>query len=407
MSGSWTTLSVAECLAPMSIRGASKVQARDYQLSGRFPVIDQGQNQIAGWTDDAGAVISQPLPLIVFGDHTRAFKYIEVPFARGADGTQLLRPKPDIDPLFFFYACRAIDLPARGYNRHLTVLKEQEISLPNYCEEQKAIGLVLRRVELALTQHSVLIGALQTLKLAAMRDLFTRGLRGEPQKETDIGRLPESWSVDPIGLHHSVVSGGTPSRGSEAYWRGGTIPWGKTTEVNYCVIHQTEEHITQAGLHESAAKLLPAGTLLLAMYGKGVKRGKVAALGIEATCNQACAAIRPIRDSIETKYLYHFLASRYECIRQLAHGGQQQNLNLDIVRDLSVAFPLDKSEQREIVTILDTIDRKIDLHKQKLAVLEQLFKSLLHKLMTGETRVDALDLSALDSPQTLPAQITA
>lgn len=399
---SWATESVADCIVPVSVAGKTKIQSRDYKSSGRFPVIDQGQERIAGWTDDESAVIETPLPLVVFGDHTRAFKFLDVPFARGADGTQLLRPKPGIDPLFFFYACRAIDLPARGYNRHFTVLKEKELSYPGGYGEQKAIAAVLRQTESLLAQQSALLEMLQELKRAAMSRLFTRGLRGEAQKETKIGLVPESWEFDSLGAHHTVVSGGTPSRSNSSFWTGGTIPWVKTTEVNYCVISETEEHITPRGLENSAAKMLPAGTLLMAMYGQGVTRGKVAILGIEATCNQACAAIIPKNDAVLPRYLYHFLTWRYDEIRSLAHGGQQQNLNLEIVRDLPIVYPKTDDEQNKIITILDSIDRKIALHRQKSAVLEDLFQSLLHKLMTGEIRVVDLDLSALS---VAPAQI--
>ena len=402
MNEAWASTSVAACLVPVSIAGKSKVQARDYKPTGLFPVIDQGQEQIAGWTDDESAVIDAPLPLVVFGDHTRAFKYLDTPFARGADGTQLLRPQANIDPLFFFYACRAIDLPARGYNRHFTVLKEKELAYPLDASEQKALAGVLRKTESALQQQKALLDNLQELKRAAMRELFTRGLRGEAQKETEIGLVPESWELASIGSHHSVVSGGTPSRGNPAYWTGGTIPWVKTTEVDYCAINETGEHITPLGLESSAAKMLPVGTLLMAMYGQGVTRGKVAILGIEAACNQACAAITPKDDAVLPRYLYHFLTSRYDEIRALAHGGQQQNLNLEIVRGLPVAHPQADDEQNEIVAILDAIDRKIALHRQKRAVLEELFQSLLHKLMTGEIRVADLDLSALP-----PASATA
>ena len=399
---SWATESVADCIVPVSVAGKTKIQSRDYKSSGRFPVIDQGQERIAGWTDDESAVIETPLPLVVFGDHTRAFKFLDVPFARGADGTQLLRPKPGIDPLFFFYACRAIDLPARGYNRHFTVLKDKELSYPGGYGEQKAIAAVLRQTESLLAQQSALLEMLQELKRAAMSRLFTRGLRGEAQKETEIGLVPESWEFDSLGAHHTVVSGGTPSRSNSSFWTGGTIPWVKTTEVNYCVISETEEHITPRGLENSAAKMLPGGTLLMAMYGQGVTRGKVAILGIEATCNQACAAITPKNDAVLPRYLYHFLTWRYDEIRSLAHGGQQQNLNLEIVRDLPIVYPKTDDEQNKIITILDSIDRKIALHRQKSAVLEDLFQSLLHKLMTGEIRVADLDLSALS---VAPAQI--
>ncbi|GAA0792843.1 restriction endonuclease subunit S [Cupriavidus gilardii] len=407
MSQLWDTASVADCLVPVSTAGRTKIQTRDYKPAGRFPVIDQGQEQIAGWTDDESAVIDSPLPLIVFGDHTRAFKFVDRPFARGADGTQLLRPKASIDPLFFFYACRAIDLPARGYNRHFTVLKEKELSYPVNANEQQSVAGVLHKAELALQQQTTLLGNLQELKRAAMRELFTRGLRGEAQKETEIGLVPESWELAPIGAHHAVVSGGTPSRGNPAFWSGGTIPWAKTTEVDYCVITETEEHITPLGLESSAAKMLPAGTLLMAMYGQGITRGKVAILGIEATCNQACAAITPKDDAVLPRYLYHFLTWRYEAIRSLAHGGQQQNLNLEIVRDLPVVYPQSKDEQDEIVTILDAIDRKIDLHRAKREVLEELFESLLRKLMTGEIAVSDLDLSALSPASTQHEEATA
>lgn len=407
MSRLWDAASVADCLVTVPTAGKTKVQARDYKPSGRFQVIDQGQEPVAGWTDDESAVIESPLPLIVFGDHTRAFKFVDRPFARGADGTQLLRPKDGIDPLFFFYACRAIDLPARGYNRHFTILKEKELAYPLNTTEQRAIAGVLRKTESALQQQTALIDNLRELKRASMRELFTRGLRGEPRKDTEIGLMPESWEVAAIGTHHAVASGGTPSRGNPAFWSGGTIPWVKTTEVDYCVITETEEHITPHGLESSAAKMLPAGTLLMAMYGQGITRGKVAILGIEAACNQACAAIMPKDGTVLPRYLYHFLTWRYDAIRSLAHGGQQQNLNLEIVRELPLTFPQSQDEQCDIVTILDAVDRKIDLHQKKHKVLEELFESLLHKLMTGEIAVSHLDLSAPSPASTQPEEAKA
>jgi len=267
-------------------------------------------------------------------------------------------------------------------------------------KEQVRMADSLELIQMAMTVENKAAESAQELKRATMTRLFTRGLRGEAQKETGIGLVPESWALDLLGAHHTVVSGGTPSRSNPAFWTEGTIPWVKTTEVDYCVVSETEEHITQQGLENSAAKMLPVGTLLMAMYGQGVTRGKIAILGIEAACNQACAAITPNDGAVHPRYLYHFLAWRYEAIRSLAHGGQQQNLNLEIVRDLPLAYPQALDEQREIVTLLDALDRKIALHRQKRAVLEELFQSLLHKLMTGEIRVADLDLSALSERTT-------
>ena len=390
----WSMATVESCLESLALRRMPKVLSRNYKPSGKYPIVDQGQNLIAGWTDDDGGLISTNLPVVVFGDHTRAFKYVDFPFVRGADGTQVLKPKPEINPLFFYYACRAIDLPSRGYNRHFRVLKEKEIPTPSL-HEQCSIAHALRRADDALSLQDEQLRTLAELKRAAMQTLFTRGLRGEAQKETEVGPMPESWELKPISSHFSVVSGGTPSRRVREFWMDGTIPWVKTIEIDYCVITNTEEYITQLGLEQSAAKILLPGTLLLAMYGQGVTRGKVAILGIEATCNQACAAISPNDGAVDTKYLYHFLVFRYESIRQLAHGGQQQNLNLEIVRNSPMSIPPDIETQGEIVDILDAIDRKIDLHQRKRAVLEELFKTLLHKLMTGEIRVGELSLAGL------------
>ncbi|HPG62717.1 MAG TPA: restriction endonuclease subunit S [Casimicrobium sp.] len=269
-----------------------------------------------------------------------------------------------------------------------------QVHVPPLSKQQR-IARVLDRCWDGIRTEQTIEHAASELKSAAMNELFTRGLRGETQKETEIGWVPESWSVDPLGAHHSVCSGGTPARGNPTYWTDGNIPWVKTTEVNYCLISKTEEQITQSGLSESAARLLPEGTLLMAMYGQGVTRGRVAILGIEAACNQACAAISATDSTVLGKYLYHFLTWRYEAIRQLAHGGQQQNLNLDIVRALPIASPNDADEQLEIVAVLDALDHKIALHQQKRAVLEELFKALLHKLMTGEIDVNDLELTAV------------
>jgi type I restriction enzyme S subunit len=318
-------------------------------------------------------------------------------------GVSAIRAGKKIDNTYLFYAlmfCKPIlESQSSGAifaSINKNTIKELEIPYFPYSDQVK-ISKVLHLINSKILNEITALDVAQQLKSSAMHTLFSLGLRGEPQRDTEIGQVPGSWEVETIGTHHSVVSGGTPSRGNPKYWIGGTIPWVKTTEVNYCTIAKSEEHITQSGLDDSAAKMLPKGTILMAMYGQGVTRGKVAILGTEAACNQACAAINSTSDVIEARYLYHFLSYRYEAIRQLAHGGQQQNLNLDIVRDLPIAFPKnDKEEQNDIIAILDAIDQKINLHKRKRAVLEKLFKSLLHKLMTGEVRVSELNLSALD-----------
>lgn len=314
----------------------------------------------------------------------------------------VLRAKVGVDPRFLAVVLHSRDFLAyavagttgvqhpRTSWAHIREFETPVLKL----KEQRRLSNVVWLVHEGIARSERLIEEAQALKRATMHILFTRGLRGEAQKDTEIGPMPESWGVEPISTHFTVVSGGTPSRRVQEFWLNGTIPWVKTTEIDYCVIKETEEHITAVGLDKSAAKKLPSGTLLLAMYGQGVTRGKVAILGIEATCNQACAAISSSDDIVDLKYLYHFLTFRYEAIRQLAHGGQQQNLNLEIVRNLHIALPPDRNMQIEIAAILDAIDCKIDLHQRKRAALEELFQALLHNLMIGKIRVGELEISA-------------
>jgi len=180
-------------------------------------------------------------------------------------------------------------------------LKEFHLSLPPRYQ-QKKIAFILSTVQQAIKSQERIIQTTTELKKALMHKLFTEGLRKEPQKKTAIGSIPKSWEVATIGEIAQLKSGGTPSRKNRMYWDGGDISWIKTGEVDYCKIVRTEEKITKEGLDQSAAKLFPAGTLLIAMYGQGVTRGKVAITGIEAATNQACAGIFPLQ-KVRTKYL--------------------------------------------------------------------------------------------------------
>ena len=403
MGEAWTNASVAECLVPVAVSGKTKIQARDYKPSGRFPVIDQGQEQIAGWTDEDSAVIDAPLPLIVFGDHTRAFKFVDRPFARGADGTQLLRPKPGIDPLFFFYACRAIDLPARGYNRHFTILKEKELAYPVDAHEQKTIAAVLRQTESALAQQSGLLEALEELKRSTMRELFTRGLRGEPQKETEIGPVPESWEVVPL---HSVaqVRGGTSFPPAFQGRNHGDLPFYKVSDMNLpgneVDMCSAANWICRTDLEQLRARPFPPETIIFPKVGGALHTNKKRLLTGDSLVDNNIMGMT-VRDRVNClpKYLFGWFQTIN--LSSIANAGPLPSINASQLYELKLPLPC-LDEQREIVAILDAIDRKIDLHRKKRAVLEELFKALLHKLMTGELRVGDLGLSALE-PQRMAA----
>ena len=256
--------------------------------------------------------------------------------------------------------------------------------------QQRAIAHALQTVQQAREATERVIAAARELKHSLMRHLFIYGpvpisqiARVELQ-ETEVGPIPAHWRMARLGEIADITSGGTPSRSKPEYWSG-EIPWVKTGEINYNLITNTEERITREGLENSSAKIIPRGTLLMAMYGQGVTRGRVAILGIDAALNQACAAILVPEGTIDKRFLFQFFAFRYESIRNLGHGTHQTNLSATLLKKVPILLP-GLEEQRTIARILATVDAKIAAEEGRRGALEALFHSLLHHLMTGKIR---------------------
>jgi type I restriction enzyme, S subunit len=127
---SWSRASFDETFSVISDQGR-RLPESDYKQQGTFPVIDQGEKQIGGYTDNAALVCHGPFPLIIFGDHTRRVKLVEQPFVVGAQGIKLLGPSTAFSPKFLFYQFPVLELPDRGYSRHFQfVRKLQFITAP-------------------------------------------------------------------------------------------------------------------------------------------------------------------------------------------------------------------------------------------------------------------------------------
>ena len=203
-------------------------------------------------------------------------------------------------------------------------------------------------------------------------------------KQTEVGVIPGDWEVQRIGDLATVRSGGTPSREIKAYWNG-AIPWITTSQIDFNTISEADQFITEDGLKNSAAKLLPAGTLLMALYGQGKTRGKVGALDFEAATNQACASINS-HGNVSREFLLHFLTSRYEAIRNSSNSGGQENLSGQIVKDIPVAIP-PIPEQRAIAATLSDVDALMAKLDQFIAKKRDLKQAAMQQLLTGQTRL--------------------
>ncbi|WP_313364831.1 restriction endonuclease subunit S [Pseudomonas sp.] len=208
------------------------------------------------------------------------------------------------------------------------------------------------------------------------------------------GRLTEEWrgknadfNVTTLGKVCAVSTGKTPKRGQADYWEGGNIPWltSALTGTEFC--SEAEQFVTVRALKECTLKLYQPGTLLMAMYGEGKTRGQVTELKIEATCNQACAAISVNETLANKDFVKIRLQENYEEVRKMAVGGAQPNLNLEKVREISICLP-SMEEQAEIVrrvgqlfAFTDQLEALISVARAR---IERLPQSILAKAFRGE-----------------------
>lgn len=268
---------------------------------------------------------------------------------------------------------------AKGINQK--TLKNISIQLPCIKEQQK-IADCLSSLDDLITAENKKLDALKTHKKGLMQQLFPA--EGETVPRLRFPEFSGDWEERKLGEVARIQSGGTPDRKNADYW-GGNIPWVTTSLIDSNTIHNVDEFITEAGLKNSSAKIFPKETILMAMYGQGKTRGKVAVLGISAATNQACAAII-VNGKIEVEFLLQNLMSRYEEIRKISNSGGQENLSAGLIENINIPLPENKLEQQKIADFLSSVDelisaqiKKIDaLKTHKKGLMQQLFPVLSH-----------------------------
>lgn len=273
-----------------------------------------------------------------------------------------------------------------------------DLELPEIgLEDQRKIGRTLKVIAEHSQNEERSRDAALALKRAAMRELFSRGLRGEDTRDSEIGPVPETWLIASLGSLGRVGNGSTPRKSVNEYWVGGHFPWLTSAKVYDREIWTADHFVTDAALRECHLPVVEPGAVLIAITGQGKTLGHSAVLRTRATLNQHLAYLATDLGRADPSFVRGYLETQYDKFRQVGAGGGSTKgaLTCAYLRSVLVPLPATLEEQRQISGILDTIDRKIELHTRKRAILEGLFKSLLHKLMTGEIRVSDFNLDAL------------
>ena len=271
-----------------------------------------------------------------------------------------------------------------------------QVPLPTLIEQQ-SISTVLSQARDAIKVQEQSIFATQELKRAAMQMLFTCGLRGEAQKETEIGRLPESWEVNNLGSVRGQLQYGTSVKCTynSSKYPVVRIPNIEPQKINsddlkYCEL--SDEQAERFRLENGDLLFIRTNGVLDRLGSCAIYSGEPA----DALFASYLIRARLKQDYIIPKFASYFLGSDFGTAlvagRATPASDGKYNLNTAAIDSFQLPLP-SLDEQREIVEILDTIDLKVDLHRRKRAVVEELFKTMLHKLMTGEIRVSDMQWS--------------
>ena len=317
-----------------------------------------------------------------------------------------------IDPQFVMFWMQAAITQLRvyeGFGNKTTIpnlsrsrLAEFVIPVPEKSEQQK-IAAVLWKIQKAVDIEDAAVRNARDLKKSLLRRLFTHGLRDEPLKETEIGKAPESWTKTTLG-GVCTDNGGriqTGPFGSQLHasdYRRDGLPVVNPT-------HLSDNKINHADIprisRETAAKLgrhvLQEGDILFGRRGEIGRHGLVGPDESGWLCGTGCFLVRIKSRAIHYKFISFWFSTEpiVQWLNAHAAGAIMPNLNNVVLGRIPLVLP-DINEQQEIADILQTVDRKIEVHEARKRALQNLFKTMLHKLMTAQIRVNDLDIDTSD-----------
>lgn len=341
-----------------------KIPTNEYLERGMHPIIDQGQKEIAGYSNEEAGLFCD-VPAIIFGDHTRVIKYVDTPCFLGADGVKLLKAKKsDANYKYLFYALSSADIPNTGYNRHFKLLKEVEI--PTHTEnEQNDIVAVLDKVSGLIALRKQQLAKLDELVKARFVELF--GDRNDPQIELI------DLIIDGAGLSYGIVQPGEDGTGDMGVLRPVDMVDGKiaTTSIKY-IDRSIGDGFKKTELTGDELLITVRGTTgITALTDERFKKMNV---------TRGIAVVRYDRNKINPVYLNAFLnadeSQRY--IQEHTRGATLQQINLSDLRVQKIIVPPMELQERYAAFAEQSDKSKVAVQKA-LDEAQLLFDSLMQK----------------------------
>lgn len=376
----WQIKKLGEVCDKISLNGI-KIKQKDYLEKGKFPVVDQGQTIIGGYSNEEKMIVPGEPPYIIFGDHTKVKKFINFKFIAGADGVKVLKPYSLFDPKFFFYLIQTTEIPNKGYARHFQFLEKAEIPIPPLQEQLTIVSKIeellsdlengKRQLQLAQQQLKVYR---QSLLKWAFEGKLTRNEKA--WKTMKLGEIANA--IDPQPSHRTppIFTNGIPFVSIKDFDSvGDRINFLSARKVNQNVL---EEHLARYKLELGDFVIGKIGTI-----GKPVR----IVLPQNYTLSANIVLIQPRK--INPTYLYYFFQSNL--IEKAFSAGMnsttQAAFGIQKVRELNIELPCCEEQQRIVdeleskLTVCDKIEQAIN---QSLLQAETLRQSILKKAFEGK-----------------------
>ena len=381
----WDQATVADLVE--TVAPPKKLNTSTYLADGRFPIIDQSQNYICGWTNDDEAVISRPLPVIVFGDHTCALKYVNRPFAQGSDGIKIFTARRRVSTLYLYHQLTYRPVLTEEYKRHFSALKDKVVCFPDSkSNEQQKIAACLGSLDDLITAERRKLAALRQHKQGLTQQLFPRPGETMPRLRFLEFQDAPDWKTGRCRDIARILAGyGFPEKfqGNKK----GQYPFYKVSDISRAIekgqkyISEANNYIDSDVLEKIRGKSVPESTIIFAKIGEAIRSNRRVITTKPAVIDNNTAGVKAVKARVSDEFLYYLWSN----VSLIDHaGGVVPAVSKAALENVPVCYPIDAEEQKRVADCLCALDRRIGAQLAKLEILrihkqglmQQLFPSL-------------------------------
>ena len=382
-----------------------QLNSSEYQAVGKYPIVDQSNNHICGYSDEISKLYDTNLPVTIFGDHTRHVKYIDFPFIAGADGTQILKPISLDDNFFYYIVLYASEkIGNYGYDRHLKHLREYKAYYPTYIPTQRKIARILSKADAVIEKTQAAIAKYKAIKQGMLHDLFTRGIDSATNKlrpiyedaphlykQSKLGWIPREWEVEKFKNICDLITDGSHF---------------SPKPIEDGAIIANVKDIGEFGIdYESCTRISFEEFDFLKKQNCSPKIGDVL-LSKDGTIGRVVlfndfkeivilSSIAILRTSllVNSEYFYSFLKSEYFNKQMLVKtsGSALKRIVLRDINTFLLAYPQNKTEQKNISNRIIKIEKKLQTEQAYLRKLQQIKAGLMADFLSGKKKVTVDD----------------